>query len=116
MLALICFGVTAKAQDVCKISGSNDSVEIFSKYIDVENNQIVVTIGNDSNDISANVTITGRVEGAYRDGRRGGQDFSGKTIAKPNQTTEIRITLPGGTKLDGNTKITAISISGTKCL
>lgn len=115
VVALICLGVTAKAQNVCKISGSNDSVEIFSKYVDVANNQIVVTVGNDSNDISANVTITGRVEGALRDGRRGGQNFSGKTIAKPNQTTEIRITLPGGTKLDNETKITEISISGTKC-
>ena len=115
MFALICFGVTVKAQTVCKISGSNDSVEIFSKYIDEANNQIVVVVGNDSNDISANVTITGRVENAIRDGRRGNQNFSGKVIAKPNQTTEIRISLTGGSKVDSKSTITEIKISGTKC-
>ena len=111
MFALICFGATAKAQ-VCKISGSNDSVEVFDSYIDVTHNRIVVTVGNDSNDISANVTITVEVANVLN-GSRSTQTLTGKTIAKPNQTTAISIK-PNG-KLDDSSKIKEIKISGTKC-
>lgn len=114
--ALICFGATAKAQ-VCKISGSNDNVEVFSSYIDEGNNQVVVTVGNDSNDISANVTITVQVS-ARKKGNSGMTQLtlSGKEIAKPNRTSTINIPLTGGYEFTSNSKITEIKISGTKCL
>lgn len=116
-LALICFGATAQAQKVCKISGSNDSVEIFSSYIDEANNQVVVTVGNDSNDISANVTITVQVS-ARQKGYSGMSQLTltGKEIAKPNQTTTINIPLKSGYEFTSNSKITEANISGTKCL
>lgn len=117
LFTLICFGATAKAQNVCKISGSNDNVEIFSSYIDEDNNQIVVTVGNDSNDISANVTITIQVS-ARKKGNSGMEKLtlSGKEIAKPNRTTTINIPLTGGYEFTSNSKIIDRKISGTKCL
>lgn len=117
LFALICFGATAKAQNVCKISGSNDNVEIFNYYIDESNNQVVVTVGNDSNDISANVTITVQVS-ARKKGNSGMSQLtlSGKEIAKPNQTTTINIPLTSGYEFTNNSKIMETKISGTKCL
>lgn len=117
MFALVSFGSMANAQKVCKISGSNDNVEIFSSYIDEDNNQIVVTVGNDSNDISANVTITIQVS-AKKKGYSGMENLtlSGKEIAKPNQTTTINIPLKGGYEFTSNSKIIDSKISGTKCL
>ena len=117
LFALICFGATVKAQTVCKISGSNDNVEIFSSYIDEANNQVVVTVGNDSNDISANVTITVIVS-AKQNGYSGMSQItiSGKEIAKPNQTTTINIPLTKGYSFTKDSKIIENKISGTKCL
>lgn len=112
MIALICFGAIAKAQ-VCKISGSNDSVEVFDSYIDLANDQIVVTVGNDSNDISANVTVTVQVT-VYKNGWST-QAFSGKVIAKPNQTTTVNIKPNGGYKINDKSEIKKVDISGTKC-
>lgn len=111
MFALICFGVTANAQ-VCKISDSNDSVEVFSSYIDVSNNQIVVTVGNDSNEISANVTLTVTVN-VLNGNKWENQTLTGKSIAEPNRTTTVT-TKPNG-KLTELSKIKEVKISGTKC-
>lgn len=112
LVALICFGATSNAQ-VCKISGSNDSVEVFDSYLDAANNQIVVTVGNDSNDISANVTVTVQVR-VYNNGWST-QTFTGKTLAKPNQTTTIKIKPTGGYMIKDDSKIIKVDISGTKC-
>lgn len=114
MFALICFGATAKAQ-VCKISGSNDNVEVFGCRTDAENNQVFVTVSNDSNDISANVTVTVEVKG--REGCNScTTTVEGKALAKPGQSTLIKIKVPSSFKLTENSRSTCTGISGTKCL
>ena len=111
LLTLICFGATAKAQ-VCKISGSNDNIEVFSCYTDVENNQVVVIVSNDSNDISANVTVTVEVKmGSVT------KTVYGKARALPNQNTKIEIPMKSeGVKIGSGTTARCTDISGTKCL
>ena len=108
MFALICFGATAKAQ-VCRISGTNDSVEVFDCYVDAENNQVVVIVSNDSNDISANVTVTVEIQMGNVT-----KTVSGKGRANPNQNTKITIPVQG-IKMGPNTKANCTGISGTKC-
>ena len=111
MFALICFGATAKAQ-VCKISGSNDNVEVFNCYTDVENNQVIVIVSNDSNDISANVTVTVEVKmGSVT------KTVEGKARALPNQNTKIEIPMSReGVKIGSTTTVRCTKITGAKCL
>ena len=118
LVAVVCLGVAVSAQNVCKISGSNDNVEIFNSYIDVANNKLVVTVGNDSNDISANVTITADVTvvSCPTCSSLKKITISGKEIAKPNQTTSITIPLSNPYIFTNNSEIKDVKISGTKCL
>lgn len=111
LLMLIGIISVADAQLVCKISGSNDNVEIFDVHLD-DSNHATVTVSNDSQDISANVTVT--VEVSYNRGQFK-QEYSSKGLAKPNQTTRITINIEDyrGFKAE---KVKAVSISGTKCL
>lgn len=105
--------IGAQAQ-VCKIKGStaNDNVEVYS-YVLINNNSAVnVTVGNDSQNTSANVTVT--VEVTYTD--NSSLKFSAKGLAKPNGPTDIVIPIKdnngGFTKVK---KVEVISITGTKC-
>ena len=54
-ILLLCTFIFVEAH-VCKISDSNDNVEVFSASI-VDGSRVEVTVGNDSQDISANVTV-----------------------------------------------------------
>lgn len=100
---------------VCKISGSGDNVEVFSAVIE-GNNMVLVTVGNDSQNISANVTV--EVEVTYKSTSSQATvkaTFAGKVIAKPNQESIIRIRIPEQKdgKIPYSVKVTGIS--GTKC-
>ncbi|MDE5551191.1 MAG: hypothetical protein K2I99_07590 [Bacteroidaceae bacterium] len=102
----------ANAQ-VCKISNSGDNVEVFSAVI--EGNTVKVTVSNDSENISANVTVTVKV--TYSNGMRTERTmtFSGKELCKPNKPTLI--TIPISEQQNGlkATKVEVVSITGTKC-
>lgn len=114
MFASICLSATANAQ-VCKISGSNDNVEVFGCRTDAENNQVFVIVSNDSNDISANVTVTVEVKG--KEGCSScTTTVEGKGLAKPGQSTQIKIKVPGNFKLTENSRSKCIGISGSKCI
>lgn len=114
MFALVCFGATAKAQ-VCKISGSNDNVEVFGCRLDLGNNGVIVTVSNDSNDISANVTVKVEIQG--KEGCSScTTTVEGKNLAKPNQTTQIKIRVPSSFKLTENSRLKCTEISGSKCI
>lgn len=113
ILALVGFFSTVSAQ-VCKINESGDNVEVFSAIIEGENT-VVVTVGNDSRDISANVTVT--VEVTYKKGNSiHTYNYTGKKIAQPNQETIIKISIPAEDK-NGykpySVKVTGIT--GNKC-
>lgn len=117
LVAFLGISYAANAQ-VCKISGSNDNVEVFSCYPDVANNKIMVTVSNDSQDISANVTVEVKVTG-YKDGtsnKSGSFTVTGKCLAKPNQTTSLEIRIPNGYKLTDSSNVSCSKISGTKCI
>ena len=117
MFALICFGAVANAQ-VCKISGSNDSVEVFGCSLDVESRTIFVTVSNDSNDISANVTVS--VELTHHRGVNSINNVTdvlqGKGRAEANQSTVIKIQVPSNIYLDSKSTAECKGISGTKCM
>ena len=113
-LALMLLGLFGVCQaQVCKISESNDNVEIFSAVIE-DGNTVIVTVSNDSKDISANVTVV--VEVTYSNG--GTKQFSGKVKAEPNQESIIRIPIPEFLNNRNNTpkKVVAKEITGTKCM
>ena len=114
LFVLICFGATANAQ-VCKISGTNDNVEVFGCHTDAENNQVIVTVSNDSNDISDNVTVTVEVKGKADCGSCT-TTVEGKGLSKPGQTTQIKIKMPSSFKLTENSRSKCTGIRGSKCL
>lgn len=113
LLALVGFFSNVSAQ-VCKINESGDNVEVFSAIIESENT-VAVTVGNDSQDISANVTVT--VEVTYKKGNaKHTQSFTGKGIAKPNQETIIRISIPAEDKSGYKPySVKVTGITGNKC-
>lgn len=100
------FGV-ANAQ-VCKISETNDCVEVFSSYI--ADGFAVVTLSNDSDHTKANVTVT--IEVKYGNSTK---SFTGKIMASPG-STELKI--PIDTKFNNfpPQSVRVTSISGNKCL
>ena len=106
---------SASAQ-VCKISDTNDNVEVFSAFLS-SSDQVTVVVSNDSKDISANVTV--KVNVTY--GTPGlasaiVQEHTGKGLAKPNGSAEILIDIPEKVGNKVASAVQAISISGTKCL
>ena len=114
--ALFCLYATTNAQ-VCKISSSNDNVEVFSAYI-VDGSRVEVTVGNDSQSVSANVTV--EVEVTYKSSNlTKTKKYSGKDVAKPNTTTAIKIPI-NATHPDAPTckavSVKVLGIAGTKCM
>lgn len=103
------FGV-ANAQ-VCKISETNDNVEVFSCFLDGEH--VSVTLSNDSENIKANVTVT--VEVQYGNGTLT-KSFTGKIMAKPGGSTDLKIPIDPKFKGYSPSSVKVTSISGTKCL
>lgn len=111
---LLLFAFRAVDAQVCKISNSNDNVEVFSASI-VDDSKVEVTVGNDSHDISANVTV--EVVVTYGN-KTCTKTYSGKKIAKPNSETVITIPISStysSTISNRPTSVTVSGISGTKC-
>lgn len=98
----------ANAQ-VCKVSGTNDNVEVFSCVLSDGN--VVVTLSNDSKDIKANVTV--KVEVLY--GGYFAETFEGKVMSCPG-STELKIPIKPKVKGYTPSSVKVTSISGTKCL
>lgn len=109
--AIICMAMSVNAQ-VCRISDSNDNVEVFSCYLTDNNSVVAVTVGNDSQNISANVTIT--VEVTY--GNNTKKQYSTKVIAQPNTTTEAKINIQEKSGNSSAKSVAVVSLTGTKCL
>ena len=110
MCALL-MSFTAHAQ-VCKISDSNDNVEVFSCYLIENNSAVALTIGNDSQNISANVTITVKV--TYQFSKT--KEYTVRILAKPNSTTETKIPIEAALGDAKAISADVISITGTKCI
>lgn len=116
MFALL-FGMAINAQaQVCKIKGSatNDNVEVYSYVLSEDKSAVTVTVGNDSQDISANVTIAISVTYISTGGTKKKMNFSGKGLAKPNSATDIKIPVTSIPNFSIQT-IEVVSITGTKC-
>lgn len=109
----MCTLIVSANSQVCKISGENDNVEIFSCLLAENNTEVHVVVANDSQSISANVTVT--VEVDY--GGNIKKTYTGRAIAKPNQETLIIIkgVNPKVSNRDAKS-VQAISITGAKCL
>ena len=89
LIAFFCITVASQAQ-ICKISGANDNVEV--QDVTWQGYHVYVTVGNDSQDISANVTIEVEVEYEYFNSPGTfKKSFSAKKTVKPNGETEIKI-------------------------
>lgn len=116
MIVLSGFGIMANAQ-VCKISETGDNVEVFSAVIE-DGNTVVVTVGNDSQNNSANVTVT--VEVTYKSptgSATHNYSYTGKIIAKPNQESIVRIRIPESDRTGYKPiKVKVTKIEGTKCM
>lgn len=112
-LMFFCILGVAEAQ-VCKISGSGDNVEVYSASIE-NNNTVVVTVGNDSQNISANVTVTVEVTYTANGYSTKTYSFTGKGLSKPNQESIIRISIPSEKENRNPDSVKVTQISGTKC-
>ena len=106
----------ASSAQVCKISDSGDNVEVFSASL-VDEHTVSVVVGNDSQDKSANVTVSVSVKYKNTSNNTKEYTFTGKVIAKPNQTTEIKVDIPEKDN-QGRTPVSVkvTGITGTKCL
>ena len=110
LIVLLGINITSNAQ-VCKISGENDSVEVFSADIVENGTKVQVTVANDSQNISASVTVT------YKNGgRTQTRSYSGKTIAKPNTESVINIPIEASIGIFKPVSVEVDKISGTKCM
>ena len=109
-MTLLLFAVISNAQ-VCKISNSNDNVEVFSATI-INGSSVAVTVGNDSQDISANVTV--KVTVTYESSNYT-KNYTGKKVARPNTETVIEIPIATTYYERKPTSVKVTNISGTKC-
>ena len=112
LLSLIGLFSNLSAQ-VCKISESGDNVEVFSASI-VMDNQVNIIVGNDSQDISANITVQVKVN--YANSKT--KTFTGKKTARPNAETIIEIPIDptyGNGSSAKPISVEVVGISGTKC-
>lgn len=102
---------------MCKISETNDSVEVFSFTIK-DNSKVEVTVSNDSQQNSANVTVS--IEVTYKNGSLTQKEsYEGKGLAKAHSSSII--TIPINPNWNGNTRYTidsvvVLGIRGSKCL
>lgn len=115
IFALICVSTTLQAQ-VCRISQTNDNVEVYSCYLTDNNSTVSVTVGNDSQDNAANVTIEVVVTYKKTNFPKKTKTYTGRGLAKANTTTEIKINI--SPEFDGYeaVSVSVNGISGTKCL
>lgn len=104
---------------VCQISGTLDTVEIFSDYYDSQNDKLIVSLSSDSQQ-AANVKIT--VEVTYKNINNSNtktMPYTRPFLAKPSQSTVCEMTIPKSIVENGATyafvsyKITGLT--GTKC-
>ncbi len=104
---------------VCKISNSNnDNVEVFSAYV-VDGSRVEVTVGNDSQNVSANVTVEVVVTYKNKYGNVKTMKYAGKDIAKPNTPTVINIPINPTHQDSSDYKaesVKVLNITGTKCM
>lgn len=68
----------------------NDTVEVLGAYLDSNKQSAVVTVSNDSQNISANINVTVEVCYKFRNSTETKQ-FVGRNLAAPQQTTSIII-------------------------
>lgn len=108
VFCLLLIGGKTNAQ-VCKISGSNDNIEVFGCQLNGD--KVTVTLSNDSNDIKANVTVT--VEVKYSSSIT--RTYTGKVLSKPGTSTTLDINIDGKVGNYTAKSATVTSISGSKC-
>ena len=111
MFVLFGINLMSNAQ-VCVIKGGNGaSVEVFSATIEKDGSEVWVTVSNDSNDISANITVNVTVK--YESGGHT-RNYSGKAKVDANTSPIIKIPIQ---KLNGNPakSVEVTSITGTRC-
>lgn len=104
---------------VCQISGTLDTVEIFSDYYDAPKEKLIVNLSSDSQQ-AANVKIT--VEVTYKNdiyNKKKTKTYTQPFRAEPAQSTVCEMLIPKSFKVDGyiyeyeSYKITGLT--GTKC-
>ena len=112
ILSLLFLTVSNLSAQICKIGGSNDSVEVFS--CNISGNNVEVTVSNDSNDVNANVTVT--VDVVYKNNNlTQKKTYTGKGLAKKLETTIIKIPIQTVENFSP-VEATVVGISGSKCL
>lgn len=99
------------ADTTCKISKDGDTVEAQSAEL-VGDNAVVVVLGNDSNMIAANVSVTVEVDygGNYK------KQYTGKTQVHPMQSIDLKIPIESIYGQRSPKSVTVVSVTGSKCL
>lgn len=104
------------ADTTCKLNNEGDTVEALSATIDKDNSCVKVSLGNDSNDVAANVTVT--IEVKYRWNIYDKPlTYTGKIQVGPQQTVVLTIPInatAGDDRYVPNS-VTVVSVTGSKC-
>lgn len=109
VIAIIsCF--TCFADTTCKISENGDTVEVQSAVFNGDS-EVTVSLGNDSNMIAANISVTIEVDygGNYK------KQYTGKTQVGPMQSKDMNIRIDSSYGNRSPKTVTVVSISGSKC-
>lgn len=123
VVVFLCLAANCAFGQTCVISDNGDTVEAFSAILDAQSNTVEVTLGNDSKDTAANVTVT--VEVTYRNPRYTGggktatAEYSGKTQVGPQSTKKMTLSISDSYDNDKNYKaesVKVVSVSGSKCM
>ena len=111
MFVLFGINLMSNAQ-VCVIkNGDGATVEVFSATIEKNGSEVWVTVGNDSNDISANITVNVTVKYSTSHSR----NYTGKTRVEANTSPIIKIPIQQKVGKYPAKSVEVTSITGNRC-
>ncbi len=109
--------IVCYADTTCKLNANGDTVEAMSATIDGTNSCVNVSLGNDSNDVAANVTVTIEVQYKWNSYNGDKITYMGKTQVGPQQTVTLTIPIKATSGDDRYipANVTIVSVTGSKC-
>lgn len=108
---------TINADEICRIKGTNDTVEVFSKNYNSDQNTLTITFSNDGQS-AANLTVTVKVTYKSPYGYTTSKTYSDKHFANANGSSVLEMRIPNSIKegsMDYVLEDYEISLEGRKC-
>ncbi|MDE5567166.1 MAG: hypothetical protein K2J12_01865 [Muribaculaceae bacterium] len=110
---------TINADEICRIKGTNDTVEVFSKNYDSGLNTLTITFSNDGQS-AANLTVSVKVTYKLENSTiRISKTYSDKHFANANGSSVLKMRIPNSINENNRTytleDFEIVSLEGNKC-